>query len=294
MLLVLCYSGLFTIGKKGGILLKIISFEELYHSEFTIRNPISKPQNWYSRGNVYDSLDKPKVSHTFLWFKNCSGSLMDSEGNVLNVEKNQLIYTAKESRYIIHFRDTAPDRTDTVVIHFQMNGEDGEEIAPTMTPVVCLKNMDVSLAAAIDSLADEFKKNVICTPEVKSVIYRIFSIICQKSRRANARKNFSCIQKGIELLETGSNLSIRELATVCGVGECYFRRLFREYSGDSPVAFRQKHRVEKAKQLLLSDDMLTVGEIARELGFADIYHFSKTFKHYVGLSPIGFVRSMTH
>lgn len=273
--------------------MKVISFEELYHSEFTIHHPISKPQNWYIRGNVYNSLDKPKVSHTFLWFKNCSGEVLDSEGNTLFVEKNQLIYTAKGSQYLIRFKDTAPDRIDTVVIHFQMYDADGAEITPSLAPTVCMKSVDASLAAAIDSLADEFKKNIICTPEVKSVIYRIFSIICLKSRRANARKNFSCIQKGIELLESGSQLSIRELAAVCGVGECYFRRLFREYSGSSPVEFRQKHRVEKAKQLLLSDGMLTVGEVAQELGFADIYHFSKTFKHYVGLSPIAFVRSMT-
>ena len=76
------------------------------------------------------------------------------------------------------------------------------------------------------------------------------------------------------------------------MGECYFRRLFKEYSGDSPVEFRQKHRIEKAKQLLLSDEMLPVGVIAGELGFADIYHFSKTFKHYVGVSPAAFARSV--
>lgn len=273
--------------------MKIISFEELYYSEFEISDFISKPQNWYQRGNVYDSLDKPKMSHTFLWFKNCSGSITDSEGNTLEVQKNQLLYTAKESKYIIRFRDTAPARDDTVVIHFRMTGKDGEEITPSMKPLICIKKVDASLGISIDMLADEFRNNLVCIPEVKSVIYRIFSIICRKSRRAMTKNKFDCIRAGIELLEKDSDLSILEIAKTCGVSECYFRRLFREYSGDTPMEFRQKHRIEKAKQLLLSDEMMTIGEIAGELHFTDIYHFSKTFKNFTGQSPTAYIKSRT-
>jgi AraC-like DNA-binding protein len=91
-------------------------------------------------------------------------------------------------------------------------------------------------------------------------------------------------------LEQDSDLSITEIAKECGVSECYFRRLFQEYSGESPINFRQKHRIEKAKQLLLSDEHYSVGEIAEELGFSDIYHFSKTFKKFCGISPNKFVQ----
>lgn len=273
--------------------MKIIPFEELYHSEFTVTDPISKPQNWYSRGSEYNSLDKPKVSHTFLWFKNCTGTLTDTAGTVLEIPRGALIYTAKGSRYVIRFHGTAPGVTDTVVIHFQLHGEGGGDIAPVPSAVICMKSADAGLCAAIDSLAGEFRKNVICTPELKAVIYQIFAVICRKSRSEGADRSFACIRRGIELLEAGSTLPVRELAALSGVGECYFRRLFKEYSGDSPVEFRQKHRIEKAKQLLLSDEMLPVGVIAGELGFADIYHFSKTFKHYVGVSPAAFARSVT-
>lgn len=55
--------------------------------------------------------------------------------------------------------------------------------------------------------------------------------------------------------------------------------------GENPVEFRQKHRVEKAKQLLLLDTH-SIGEIAEELHFSDIYHFSKTFKKFTGVSPL--------
>ena len=84
--------------------------------------------------------------------------------------------------------------------------------------------------------------------------------------------------------------TIAEIAEQCGVSECYFRRLFQEYSGESPMNFRQRYRIEKAKQLLLSDEHYTVGEIAEMLGFSDIYHFSKTFKKHFGLSPREYIK----
>ena len=128
-------------------------------------------------------------------------------------------------------------------------------------------------------------------PEVVSIIYQLMATVCQKQKSRTTRKKFSCIRKGIDLLEQDSDLSITEIAAECGVSECYFRRLFQEYSGESPINFRQKHRIEKAKQLLLSDEHYTVGEIAEELGFSDIYHFSKTFKKLCGMSPNKFVQN---
>lgn len=271
--------------------MKVIPFETLYSTEFFISEPMSKPQNWASRGNIYNAIGKPKVSHTLLWFKNCSGVITDSQKNVITVEKNQLAYMAKGIEYIVEFRDTAPDVEDTVVIHFQMTDKAGNDIAPVLTPVICMKKVEPSIGLAIDMIAEEFKKNVVCTPEICSVIYKILAEICRKQKRRSTKNKFACIRTGIELLEQDSDMSIPNIARACGVSECYFRRLFREYSGENPIDFRQHHRIERAKQLLLSDEQLSVGEVAAELHFADIYHFSKTFKKYVGQSPTAFVHA---
>lgn len=140
------------------------------------------------------------------------------------------------------------------------------------------------MAKKLEQLKNEFKKNIICIPNETAIIYGLFSIICTHKRQDNTSNRYSCIKYGIELLENDTDMSIKDIASACNVSECYFRRLFKEYSGESPMDFRQKHRIEKAKQLLLSQ-MLTIGEIANELHFADIYHFSKTFKAIVGVSP---------
>lgn len=271
--------------------MKVISFEKLYNTEFYITQPIAHVQYWAPRGNVYSAIEKPKISHTLLWFKNCSATITTKEGTVLEVAQNQMTYMAKGLEYKVEFHNTNPDKEDTVVIHFQMTDHTGEDIAPILKPIICIKNVDPALAANLDLLCEEFRKNIVCMPEVVSIIYQLIATVCQKQKSRTTRKKFSCIRKGIDLLECDSDLSITEIAKECGVSECYFRRLFQEYSGESPINFRQKHRIEKAKQLLLSDEHYTVGEIAEELGFSDIYHFSKTFKKISGISPNKFIQS---
>ncbi len=265
--------------------MKVISFEKLYNTEFYITQPIAKAQYWAPRNNVYSAIGKPKISHTLLWFKNCQGTIISKDGTVLEVLQNQIVYMAKGIEYTVKFKDTNHDKADTVVVHFQLTDQFGEDIAPILKPVICIKNADTATSASLDLLAEEFNKNIVCMPEVLSIIYQLMATVCQKQKRRTTKKKFACIRRGIELLEQDSDLSISEIAGECGVSECYFRRLFQEYSGESPMNFRQNHRIEKAKQLLLSDEHYTIGEIAEELKFSDIYHFSKTFKKICGMSP---------
>lgn len=269
--------------------MKIIPFEKLYSTEFYISEAISKAQNWYNRKNLYSCLGKPKPSHTLLWFKNCRAVITDSFGNIVHAEKNQLAYMSKDIEYTVDFFDTKPNQADSIVIHFQLKDAFGCDIAPTTIPDICIKNVDPAIASSIENAADEFKKNIICVPEINSLIYSIFAYICKKQHKRVIKRKYECIREGIDLLENDSDINLNAIAEICGVSEGHFRRLFKEYSGYNPMEFRQKHRTEKAKQLLLLDT-LSIGEIAEELHFSDIYHFSQTFKKMVGVSPQNYIK----
>ena len=269
--------------------MKTIPFQELYNSEFFISEALAKGQNWYTRNNFYSCMGKPKPSHTLLWFKNCRAKITDSNGEVLIAEKNQVAFMSKGIEYTVEFFDTAPNQDDSIVFHFQLKNMDNEEITPTFTPQICIKNVDTTMAYLIESAAEEFNKNIVCIPIITSVIYQMLGLACQRQRKRVVSHKFKYIQEGIELMENNSDKTLNEIAQICGVSEGYFRKLFREYSGENPIEFRQKHRIEKAKQLLLLDTH-SIGEIAEELNFSDIYHFSKTFKKITGLSPQNYIK----
>lgn len=67
----------------------------------------------------------------------------------------------------------------------------------------------------------------------------------------------------------------------------YFRRLFKEHTGDTPLQFLSKKRVSFAQQLLRTrkENGLAIKEIARQSGFSDYYYFSRVFKKVSGVSP---------
>lgn len=86
------------------------------------------------------------------------------------------------------------------------------------------------------------------------------------------------------------NITNSELAGLTGLSEIYFRKLFRETQGISPIAFAHKVRVDKAKEMLKSDHG-SIGEIAFCLGYKNIYDFSRDFKKHTGVSPTNFKKS---
>lgn len=82
---------------------------------------------------------------------------------------------------------------------------------------------------------------------------------------------------------------MEELAQQHHVGYSYFRKMFKKYTGVSPAQYHLQLRIIRAKELLVSSDK-TISEIAFQLGFQNIYHFSMLFKKKTGMSPTDFRR----
>lgn len=73
-------------------------------------------------------------------------------------------------------------------------------------------------------------------------------------------------------------------AAAAGVSQSHLRALFEKWLSESPRQFHTRYRIEQAVRLL-SEQKLSVTEVAYHLGFADTRHFSRTFKRVMGLSP---------
>src|SRR5688500_19393642 len=80
------------------------------------------------------------------------------------------------------------------------------------------------------------------------------------------------------------------LARAIGLSRFHFSRLFRQSTGESPMRYVQRCRVEHAKRLINQGDLRMI-EIAVSLGFYDQSHFSRWFRKLVGMTPRDFARS---
>lgn len=81
-----------------------------------------------------------------------------------------------------------------------------------------------------------------------------------------------------------SPLSLEQLSKIASVSTTYLCKVFKQITGETVFSYIQDCRIRTATHYLLySDKELT--EIAEALGFYDQFHFSKTFKTYMGMSP---------
>lgn len=79
-------------------------------------------------------------------------------------------------------------------------------------------------------------------------------------------------------------LDLASLATKFYMSPRTLIRRFKQATGDTPMAFLQKLRIEKAKKMLESS-LLPVEDIMQGVGYQDVSSFRKLFLQYTSLTP---------
>lgn len=81
-------------------------------------------------------------------------------------------------------------------------------------------------------------------------------------------------------------ISLEQIAHNMYLSPVYISKIFKEETGESPINYLIKIRLEKAKDILLGEEGGSIKNIANQVGYDDVYHFSKLFKKYYGISPL--------
>jgi AraC-like DNA-binding protein len=85
-------------------------------------------------------------------------------------------------------------------------------------------------------------------------------------------------------------VDLQSAARRAGLGAFHFLRLFSSVVGATPHQYLLRARLRRAARLL-SEEELSITEVAFEAGFGDLSNFVRTFRRAAGVSPMGFRRA---
>lgn len=265
---------------------KTIPFNDLYEADFNIEVLDSMMQYWKTY-KTFSCLNRPKTKNIFVYLHNCTGKYMLKDGRVMYAHSGDIVFTPIGLEYKVEF-DCPSEDSYTVGVNAIFFDRDGEGFIPEGDILIFNSSPSDCVEILFGDVNNLFMSSPICPLKIKSVFYEILSDLLRKMRNErNIKRKYDIIKDGILLIESGNcnEFTIKEIADKCNVSEIYFRRLFKEYSGISPMEYIINSKISRAKQYLKHEN-ISIGNIAELCGFESVAYFSRLFKKKTGMSPL--------
>ena len=148
------------------------------------------------------------------------------------------------------------------------------------------------MKAAIQNSAVDYLLKPVNTEELGRLLQRLEAALLAREQQMAPRRESDAASLAesvrVYLQENyDRQVDLSALAESLGVSAPYLSKLFHEQTGTSPMRYLTDLRMSRARKLL-ADSGLTVREIAVRVGYPDPFHFSRSFKNAVGVSPAQF------
>lgn len=228
-----------------------------------------------------DKVHNNRPSHGLAFMLKDTETLYQFENELkLNVKANEIIYLPKHSNYTADINSAG---TGCYAINYDL-----PEIFSCVPFVFKPKNKT--------SFRENFAKahHLWKTKphgymmKVKAVLYDIlFDMQNEYAIKYMDSKSLSMILPAVEYIHqnyTSELLNVTMLSNLCNISPEYFRKLFKQAYGTSPVKYINHLKITRAKELL-SSEMCTIAQVAEMSGYSDTSHFSREFKKATGYSP---------
>lgn len=229
-------------------------------------------QHWNNDSYSYDKFPRGGhglmlVIHGRVVFEYADTSVTAKAGDVVFLPKNSYysaVFEAEADDYLINFDST-----------------DGE--LSLRYPLILFNNAAAGCNEGFSCIIEEALYADLTSLRLRGQFYLLLDIIV-KSMLAGGSSQGETVEKAKAMLREHYELSISEIANICGVSESALRKLFKAEVGASPNEYRLNLKLNRAKYLLEATDM-TVFEISNALNFYDAAAFCKLFKKYTGITP---------
>ena len=256
------------------------TFEDIYISDATVLSgirPAGRSANRLS-GRTENGL-------LYIW----RGEAVFSEhaGNDLTAQSGDLIYIPKGCCYKMQY--TAPNTT-FVLVDLGMFDEHHKDLLLSKTITVLAKDdashriagimAELELCSAVQTLSAIFRR--------KELVYKLLGTVYEIGTMPSMKpQKYPQILAGVLLLEQSylENLPVTRFAEESNISISLFRSLFGKQYGMSPIQYRNRLRIDRAK-VILSEGSCTVSEAAYACGFDNIGYFCRYYKKITGETPM--------
>lgn len=123
---------------------------------------------------------------------------------------------------------------------------------------------------------------------IKEKIHYLFlSMLATKHASSAGNVKESLVMEAVNFIDahySRCDMSLTLLSQNLLISPAYLSTMFKKIKGISISQYLTQVRLIKAKELL-NDNRLTLTEIAEQVGYNDIFYFSKVFKRHFGVAP---------
>ena len=121
--------------------------------------------------------------------------------------------------------------------------------------------------------------------ESRGIVYQLLARFLQRAQIKMVLKD-NRIEEAIHYIRKHINETIElgVLAEKSGLSKDHFIRLFKKETGDTPLRYIIRKKIEKAQLILITDDM-SIKNVALNLAFEDYSYFNRLFKKITGVTP---------
>lgn len=211
-------------------------------------------------------------------------TLYNQDGKQILSDKNHVMLLPKGSEYTW----TCVEPGECIIIDF-----DAPETGSTIS---CVEVSDSSYILSAFTRIEKCKSldHLVSRLEAMQQLYGILLFLAKAAnKRYTPKDKQQRISPAVDyILESywDPQITNRSLADMCGISEVYFRKSFEEVYGCPPIRYLHQLRIRKAKAILLGD-YDAIGQVAESVGYSSVYHFSKMFKTYTGMSPTEYAKA---
>ncbi len=158
------------------------------------------------------------------------------------------------------------------------------------TPILASSNQDY-MVHCFEEMLETKKLQVGRELRLLGILYMLLSELIENntqtlSSHSPKDRKEAYIKTAIQYIEMNYSrkITISDIARHIGLDRSYLCHLFKELLSKSPQQFLIDYRMNKAIELM-HNPLLSLGDIARSLGYNDVLSFSKIFSRTQGIAP---------